>query len=542
MNLLSSLLSGFAAAANGTAELYIRGSSTRATWYGSFEGDGPNSSGADITLDAYGSALVYVNQLVDVVVKDADGNTVRSYGDGYSSPNIEVISPAFTGIDYVTAAAAVSEPTTLQAVLDLWLTNAGAPDWKVLINGTATTLLNSFGSLSGLLFNVKSPAYGAVGDGVANDQTAIAAALAAAVAAGGGTVFFPKGTYLISTAIEWAPLVNILGQGPGLSIIKTSSAANARILTFTTGSAHTSPLLISNVGFDASVSNTGEQIYASAGVVVMLDLHRVRLGASVNCVGNLLRVASGGVIRAAECRFTAGGSAFAAYLACNSFFSGCTFDTSNSSYNVALCRLDSSGLYRQHVFSGCTFDASTVTAVPTALYGAETVATSAYLTCTGANFISPTQPFTAGLKFLGGPSTIGLAKSNNFFSVTNRYEVTGVLGEDSELELRGSIRATGAGSAYTVSNGVSQYELASTGTAPSFTMPAKLFAGQSFRVLVTNASAGNWATMGMGTAFTLPAAGVPAVNVNQEAYLKFILADLAAAGTYEWWMVHIEVG
>lgn len=46
------------------------------------------------------------------------------------------------------------------------------------------------------VFNVKD--YGAVGDNVANDRTAIIAAIAAAAAKGGGTVLFPAGTYKIS--------------------------------------------------------------------------------------------------------------------------------------------------------------------------------------------------------------------------------------------------------------------------------------------------------------------------------------------------------
>ena len=180
MNLLSSLNSGFLAAANGHAEVYIRGTNTRATIYGDFEASTPNSSGADISLDASGSALVYVNQLVDVKVYDEDDVLIKDFCDGYASPNIEVISPSFTGTDYVSALSAVSEPTTLQAVLNLWVTNAGAPDWKVDIGGADTTLINAMGALNGLLFNVKSPAYGAVGDGVTNDQAAIQAALAAA--------------------------------------------------------------------------------------------------------------------------------------------------------------------------------------------------------------------------------------------------------------------------------------------------------------------------------------------------------------------------
>ncbi len=538
MNIIASLAAGMVGAANGTAEIYVRGTATRAVTYPDFEASASNSSGADIPLDAYGSAEVYVNQLVDVIVKSSDGTVIRDYTDGYASGNVEVISPAFTGVDYITGMSGVSKPTTLQAVLDRWVTNSGATDWKVLINGASSTLLNAFGPVSGLVFNVKSPAYGATGDGITNDQTAIQAALADAVAAGGGTVFFPKGTYLISTAIEWAPLVNILGQGPDVSVIKTSSAFNAQILTFTSN-AHTSPLLIAGVGFSASVSNSGEQIYAT-GVAVQLDLFRVHLGASANCVGTLIRADAGGRIRASHCRFTAGGSAYCVYLAAESIFTGCVFDTSNTSYNVAFCRLDVSGNYRQHVFSACIFDAQAVTAVPSALYGIETVSVAAYLNCVGCLFQGLTQPMTAGLKLLGGPTSIVKTSTNNFYGVTKRYEVSAVLDAQSKLELQSITRSSGSGAAYTIDDGVDTYVLRSTGTAPTFTEPTKLFAGQSLKLVIRNSSGGNWAAMSFPSSAVI--VGSTAVNDTQTAYVEMMVVDPLTAGTYGWYVLDIRVG
>jgi hypothetical protein len=48
----------------------------------------------------------------------------------------------------------------------------------------------------GRTISVKDPPYNAAGDGVTDDTAAINNAMAAVVAAGGGTVFFPMGTYL----------------------------------------------------------------------------------------------------------------------------------------------------------------------------------------------------------------------------------------------------------------------------------------------------------------------------------------------------------
>lgn len=54
----------------------------------------------------------------------------------------------------------------------------------------------TYSMIQGAVVNVLD--FGAVGNGVANDTAAIQAAVTAVVAAGGGTVFFPAGTYLLT--------------------------------------------------------------------------------------------------------------------------------------------------------------------------------------------------------------------------------------------------------------------------------------------------------------------------------------------------------
>jgi hypothetical protein len=70
--------------------------------------------------------------------------------------------------------------------------------------------------------------FGATGNGITDDTTAINVTVSAVVAAGGGTVFFPPGTYLISSTISQetgANKINFVGSGAGTTTIKTSSVA-----------------------------------------------------------------------------------------------------------------------------------------------------------------------------------------------------------------------------------------------------------------------------------------------------------------------------
>lgn len=53
--------------------------------------------------------------------------------------------------------------------------------------------------------------FGAIGDGVADDTAAIQAAIDALFAAGGGDLFFPRGTYRTTAPLQWKSFVNLVG-------------------------------------------------------------------------------------------------------------------------------------------------------------------------------------------------------------------------------------------------------------------------------------------------------------------------------------------
>lgn len=540
MHLISTLCAGVAGASNGWAEIYVRGTSTRATTYPDFEASTSNSSGANITLDAYGAVEVYVNQLVDVVAKSPDGTVVRSWTDGYASPNVEVISPSFTGNDYVSGAAAVNEPTTLQSVLNLWSTNAGAPDWKVDISGTATTIENAFGSIVGLFFNVKSPAYGAVGDGVTNDQGAIQAALAAAVAAGGGTVFFPAGTYLISTAIEWDHRVNAIGSGSWATKLITNSAVNARTLTLTTGTAQTLPCIISGLAFDATQTNTGEQFYSS--VAVNIKFVGCEFGDSAFCTGDLVKnFSGGGTMTFDTCRFTAYGG-HAATLQSDATLIDCRFFTGTALYNKELLRVSSkSGLVAaSYVINGCRFDASTVTSAPTSLHGILVASGIAYVSVSDCHFISTgSQLFVSGIR--GISQGYLRVTGGSYVGCTTKFSTPTCMGSGSFLDTSERVRTEGATNAYTLSDGVSLHEIISTGTAPTLTVPAALFPSQRMGVYLFNSSGGNWAAVSFSGSYYSLVSGSTATNNGQAIFLEFVVTDLSSAGSYIWHIVDVRV-
>lgn len=84
--------------------------------------------------------------------------------------------------------------------------NTTAIESEISARENADTLISSY-----LVKNVKK--YGAVGDGVTNDSSAIAAAIA-----GGGVVYFPVGTYLIKTGITLVSNLKMIGYGAKIYI------------------------------------------------------------------------------------------------------------------------------------------------------------------------------------------------------------------------------------------------------------------------------------------------------------------------------------
>lgn len=110
----------------------------------------------------------------------------------------------------------------LQPTIDARVAETAATDAELAED--VAELRKMYGS-----YNVKDVAYGAVGNGVADDTTAITKALEAANSAGGGVVQFPAGTYLISSTLTLYSNVALVGDGWGTTKIKLKNASNTTI-------------------------------------------------------------------------------------------------------------------------------------------------------------------------------------------------------------------------------------------------------------------------------------------------------------------------
>jgi hypothetical protein len=248
--LVECLVAGIAGATSGTATFVLRGtaSSAASVLYNDFEMTTQPGTNV-ITLDSNGCAEIYCNAYCDMTLKNQAGTTLRTVTVGDAATTVEVISDSFTGTSYTGSPTAVSQPITLTALLNKWDNSAGAPDWKVLVGGVATNLSSAVAGFTGMFVNVKDPAYGAVGDGVADDTTAIANAVGAA---NGGIVFFPTGTYKVSGISLTEASFHLLGSGAGISKI-TSATVSADILAITDKTL-SGIKIVEGLGFESSAA------------------------------------------------------------------------------------------------------------------------------------------------------------------------------------------------------------------------------------------------------------------------------------------------
>jgi hypothetical protein len=110
-----------------------------------------------------------------------------------------------------------------------------------------TANLTTPGKVRQTVYNVRD--YGAVGNGVSDDLTAIQAAINTAATASGGIVFFPPGSYLVGGSIVPQSDVTLLGSGSA-SVLTIS--INGNIISTTTASFN--DFTVDNLTFEGTVN------------------------------------------------------------------------------------------------------------------------------------------------------------------------------------------------------------------------------------------------------------------------------------------------
>lgn len=343
-SLVGPLACGIAGAPSGTAEFFNEGTGTLATVYSDAEGVTQVTSH---TLDAYGGIVRYVEDRTDVVVKDVNGATVRTFTWGTDAREVRVENAGFTGTT-ATGATAAGGRTTVDAVLSALFASLGATDGKALVSGVAVNISDALAGISGLVFNVTN--YGGAGDDSTDNKAAITATIAAAITAGGGEIFFPPGTYRVAgqVIVPAGSKVVFRGASPGSVSIKQMTTATAGMFLVN------DPTCFTNITFTRNAAAMTGSMVKSASRVLLVDCVFAGWG------GNHLfddEVTAAAEFKAVGCTFTLDEAACKAYNTdgdgTRAHFIGCSFVVTANA--VTLFNNDGAGDIYVTVSGGCSF-------------------------------------------------------------------------------------------------------------------------------------------------------------------------------------------
>lgn len=234
----------------------------------------PTAAGG-IQLDAGGRAVIWVEGQADVVVQDATGATLQTLL-GYSdtpATAVTIQNDAFTGAitDPVTGSVTrgAGGVTTLDAAATSALASFGGVDFQYLESAGATPRPVQ-AVIRGIQITPQD--FKAVGDGLADDTTAIQTAINEAVRLKGATVYFAGGTYRTTQSIvipATALGITVAGAGRGATTIRQDNATPA----------FTASVGAQQLAFRDLAVTGGTYALSMSGVIV-LDVDRCDLAGS----------------------------------------------------------------------------------------------------------------------------------------------------------------------------------------------------------------------------------------------------------------------
>lgn len=247
-----------------------------------------------ITLNAYGQATIYTLEAVRCIAKDSTEAT--TYYD-------DVVNLVRADSTYLTIPGINSgNETTLEAVLALIQAGIGSGfqyQWKGNTGATARPYTYAIGEIC---VNVKD--FGAVGD----DSTDDTAAINTAIVSGAGTIYFPIGTYKITSKLYVTlgnTTIKLVGEGRGRTIIKNYSTTGDAI-DLTSSGLEDYRWAVRDLTISANTSSSGRAIYIPSTVGVVIE--------RVTITGHTTGIyCTGGHLSVRDCNITYTGTTGASY-------------------------------------------------------------------------------------------------------------------------------------------------------------------------------------------------------------------------------------
>lgn len=245
--------------AGGKVWHYVPGTSTLKDTWQDIAGASLNTN--PVILDAYGSASIWGKGAYRQLLLDALNNQIW---DQTTSSSISDVMDPVTSASTLSAArtafgiTAPWQPVVGAATLSAGMALMGISVAMQPVVGAATLALarTALGvDAVGLeVYNVK--AYGAIGDGVADDAASINSAITACVS---GIVYFPPGTYRVNSSVYLKPGVAIWGTTPVSSTL-VAGANNVNLLAYV-ASALSTGFEVVNMGFSGGGFSGGTGIF-----------------------------------------------------------------------------------------------------------------------------------------------------------------------------------------------------------------------------------------------------------------------------------------
>lgn len=343
--------------------------------------------------------------------------------------------------------------------------------------------------------------YGAKGDNSNNDTVPINAALLAAQTNGNGGVFFPPGTYRLFGAIVGQPYVSMYGV-PGRTTF-IMDHATADMIRFSNGPLDTTSIYIRGITFLGGQDNTGACFNLSTGEqrIIIENCAFNGGGSPWHLIGSFLWLQGSNPshVNVRDCYLrTAGNSA---PFISNLIITGNVNANTHWDNNYIVMGDNSNGSMLplskgRNKFTNNYFDLTEHVSGPGSggacffVFGGlphpQTINNNTYYTPGGPTVYSLAAEAGAWVLSSDNTYTGSVTRMNTaFLDIQSKVDMVPI-----------SFGATG-GTSMTLPDNVECFSASFSSTAPTLTMPTKIFPGQEMTVTIRNFGPGAWGGIGM---------------------------------------------